>query len=397
LHISLVDESGFMKFKYQCSECGEYFEITPDLYTCPMCGLHQGKDEPLRGILEVAIEGKIGEEFNIFDFLPVEQEYFPSIPVGNTGVWRPVIINEKYNFPNLCIKNDGSNPTGSFKDRASYLVAAFAIKHKIKNIVLASTGNAGSSMAGVGAAAGLNVILFLPKSAPEAKLVQAMQYGAELIIVDGSYDDAYELSMQYHEQNECMSRNTAHNPMTIEGKKTAALELFKDLGHAPDYLFVASGDGVILSGIYKGFRDLIQFELIKAMPVIYSVQAEDSNAIYRGLNHGEFDGRKTHTIADSICVDIPKNGYHAVKQLRDHGGRCVCVSDEEILSTQLELSSNAGLFTEPAGAAAFAGFLKERKNLESNASIAILTTGNGLKDIESAMKLNKLGNRSNQE
>ncbi len=376
-----------MNYKYQCSECGEYFEISPDLYTCPGCSKKQGKDEPLKGILEVAIEGRIGEEFGVFDFLPVEQIYFPPIPVGNTKLWRPAAICKKYNFPNLCIKDDGSNPTGSFKDRASYLVAAFAIKHNIKNIVLASTGNAGSSMAGVGAAAGLHVTLFLPKSAPAAKLVQARQYGAELIVVDGSYDDAYELSMQFHEQNACMSRNTAHNPMTIEGKKTAALELFKELGHAPDYLFVSSGDGVILSGIYKGFRDLMQFGLIDAMPVIYSVQAKTSNAIYRAFNGGGFDGRKTHTVADSICVDIPKNGYHAVRQLKTHGGRCICVSDEEILSAQLELSSNAGLFTEPAGAAAFAGFLKERRNLENDSSIAILTTGNGLKDIESAMKM----------
>ncbi len=386
-----------MKFRYQCSECGECFEITPDLYTCPRCGLHQGKDEPLRGILEVAIKGKIGEKFNMFDFLPVEQEYFPPIPVGNTKLWRPTNINEKYNFPNLCIKDDGSNPTGSFKDRASYLVAAFAKKHNINDIVLASTGNAGSSMAGVGAAAGMNIVLFLPKSAPEAKMVQARQYGAELIIVDGSYDDAYELSMQYHEQHGCMSRNTAHQPMTIEGKKTVSIELFKDLGRAPDYLFVSSGDGVILSGIYKGFRDLMQFDLIEKIPVIYSVQAENSNAIFRAINDGKFDGKKAHTVADSICVDIPKNGYHAVRQLKEYKGRCVCVSDEEILAAQKELSSDAGLFTEPAGATAFAGFLKEKKNLENNASIAILTTGSGLKDIKSAMKMNNILNKSRQD
>ena len=386
-----------MKFSYQCSECAEYFEISPDLYTCPRCSENQGKEEPLKGVLEVAIEGRIGDDLNIFDLLPVEQAYFPPIPVGNTKLWRPTVIRKKYNFPNLCIKDDGSNPTGSLKDRASFLVAAFARKHNVKNIVLASTGNAGSSMAGVGAAAGLNVTLFLPKSAPAAKLVQARQYGAELIVVDGSYDDAYELSMQFHEQNACMSRNTAHNPMTIEGKKTAALELFKDLGHAPDYLFVSSGDGVILSGVYKGFRDLMQFKLIDRMPVIYSVQAETSNAIYRAFTGGGFDGRKTHSVADSICVDIPKNGYHAVRQLKMHGGRCICVSDEEILAAQLELSSDAGLFAEPAGAAAFAGFLKARGNLENEALVAVLTTGNGLKDIASAMKMTNSAKQSHQD
>lgn len=376
-----------MKFKYQCSECGKYFEIEPDLYICSNCSLYQKTDKPLRGILEVAIEGSIGEEFNIFDILPVERKYFPPIPVGNTKLWHPTNINKKHNFPNLCIKDDSSNPTGSLKDRASYLVAAFAKKYEIGNVVLASTGNAGSSMSGVGAAAGLNVILFLPQSAPKAKMVQAAQYGAELIIVDGSYDDAYELSMQYHKQNKCMSRNTAYNPMTIEGKKTASLEIFKNLGGAPDYVFVPSGDGVILSGVYKGFRDLMQFELIKKIPIIYAVQPEHSNAIYRGFRDGRFDVRKAYTIADSICVNVPKNGYHAVKQLQDYDGRCVCVSDEEILKAQLELSSYAGLFTEPAGAAAFAGFIKEKKNLKNSASIVILTTGNGLKDTESAMKM----------
>lgn len=184
-----------------------------------------------------------------------------------------------------------------------------------------------------------------------------------------------------------MSRNTAYNPMTIEGKKTASLEIFKNLGGAPDYVFVPSGDGVILSGVYKGFRDLMQFELIKKIPIIYAVQPEHSNAIYRGFRDGRFDVRKAYTIADSICVNVPKNGYHAVKQLQDYDGRCVCVSDEEILKAQLELSSYAGLFTEPAGAAAFAGFIKEEKNLKNSASIVILTTGSGLKDTESAMKM----------
>lgn len=124
------------------------------------------------------------------------------------------------------------------------------------------------------------------------------------------------------------------------------------------------------------------------------VGLEPSSFIHR---FGKFDGKRAHTVADSICVDIPKNGYHAVRQLKEYKGRCVCVSDEEILAAQKELSSDAGLFTEPAGAAAFAGFLKEKKNLENYASIAILTTGSGLKDIKSAMKINNILNKSRQD
>ena len=164
------------------------------------------------------------------------------------------------------MKDDGVNPTGSLKDRASFLVSAFAAKFGMREIVLASTGNAGSSMAGVGAAAGQQVTLFLPKAAPKAKLIQALQYGAKVFRVDGTYDDAYELSLAYTAKFGGLSRNTAYNPMTIEGKKTVSLEVFRQLGQIPDHLFVSVGDGCILSGVYKGFRDLRQLGMTIACP-----------------------------------------------------------------------------------------------------------------------------------
>ena len=376
-----------MKFQYICSECDAHYDITPEILVCPPCHARQDPEEPLRGILEVELIGEANPNFDIFDLLPVEKKFFPDIPVGNTPLWWSKRLNAKVGLDNLYIKNDGANPTGSLKDRASFLVAAFALKFGIKNIVLASTGNAGSSMAGIGAAAGLNVLLFLPKDTPPAKLVQALQYGAEVRCVNGNYDAAYDLSMKYVAERGGLSRNTAYNPLTIEGKKTVALEVVRQLKRAPDYMFVPAGDGVIAGGVYKGFKDLRTLGIITKMPTIFVVQAEGSCAIARAVEVGGFRQPKvSQTVADSISVDIPRNGYHTLKQIRESNSACTVVSDRSILDAQLDLSRSAGVFVEPAAAAAFAGFCKEKEHLPADATIVILLTGHGLKDITSASK-----------
>ncbi len=361
---------------------------------------------------------------DIHDCLPVERKYFPPIPVGHTPLWKPLNLREITGFPHLYIKDDTLNPTGSLKDRASYLVAAFALKHGIRRIVVASTGNAASSMAGVGAAAGLEVTIFMPRSAPPAKLVQALQYGAEVIRVDGNYDDAYDRSLEYSAswngldeisgetsdeisdevsgeamdeasskdsdvvsgKTFALSRNTGYNPLTIEGKKTVSFEICSQLGQAVDYLFVPTGDGVILSGVYKGFRDLLKLGAIRRIPTIYAVQAEGSQALSRALESGGFRDApvSSATIADSIAVDVPRAGFYALKQLRSHNGRSVIVSDAAIIEAQKLLSSSTGLFAEPAASAALAGYLEVKDDLSRDARVVLLITGNGLKDIASA-------------
>ncbi len=378
-----------VNYKYRCFECGAIFEMTPELMVCPTCSAQQKADDPLHGVLEVCSARNVKKDFDIFEFLPVEKEFFPAIPVGNTPLWEVPKLRQHLQMKNLFIKDESTQPTGSFKDRASYLVAAFANKHGIKEITLASTGNAGSSMCGVAAATDLKVTLFLPKTAPQAKMCQALQYGARLILVDGNYDKAYDLSMEFSKKTGSMSRNTAYNPLTIEGKKTVSLEIFKQLGNkAPDFVFVPVGDGVIISGVYKGFRDLKEKGLINKIPVIYSVQSSQSDAINRAFVKGYFENIPTNTLADSICVDVPRNGHLALKNLKDHAGRIVTISDEEILSAQHELSRMSGLFTEPAGATAFAGFQKayRQNEFDRDACVVVLTTGSGLKDAATALK-----------
>ena len=356
---------------------------------CPECSSTHKSGQPLNGVLEVELSGTL-ESNDPLEFLPVEGQYFPAIPVGNTPLWQPENLQKKYGFPELYLKDDGVNPTGSLKDRASFLVAAFARKHGIREVVVASTGNAGSSMAGVGAAAGLKVRLFLPKTAPPAKMIQALQYGADLVLADKNYDQAFSLSLEYSNTRGGMNRNTAYNPMTIEGKKTVSIEIFKQLKKAPDHVFVSVGDGVIMSGVYKGFRDLLQLGRIDKIPVVHAVQASGSDAICRAMESGDFDGqaespvRAAKTVADSISVDTPSNGHLALKNLKAFGGHCFTVTDEEILCAQKELSSTCGLFSEPAAATAYAGFLKQKAALDSNETCVVLLTGNGLKDINSA-------------
>jgi threonine synthase len=367
--------------KYVCSECGREYEITPEIMLCPFCSKKQKEDEPLRGILEIKYFAD--GPFNVEELLPLDIEDVPDLPVGNTPLWKAEHLGA---HKHLYLKDDTRNLTGSYKDRASVLVAAFAKKFGINEIVLASTGNAGSSMAGIAAACGIKATIFLPKTAPKAKMVQALQYGAKVVSVDGNYDMAFNLSLEYSKEHKLLSRNTAYNPLTIEGKKSVSIELFRQIGDAPDYIFVPVGDGVILSGVYKGFKDLLQFGFIEKMPTIVAVQAEGSPAIHDALKRGSFEKCQSVTVADSIAVDVPRCGYYALKQLQKFNGQSILVSDEEILLAQKELSEKAGLFAEPAAAASYAGYKKTKKGINGDAKVVLLITGTGLKDIDAATK-----------
>ena len=375
--------------RYRCIECGRRYSITPDLMLCPDCAEGGGPEEPLHGILEVALPRLPGADAaKAYSFSFLEEEHYPPIPVGNTPLWRPERLRGEDGFPNLFLKDDTANPTGSLKDRASYMAAAFARKHGIRRITVASTGNAASSMAGVGAAAGLEIRIFIPRSAPAAKRVQALQYGAEVVLVDGTYDKAFDLALEASGDTGTLCRNTAYNPLTIEGKKSVSIEIFYQLGTVPDYVFVPTGDGVILSGVYKGFRDLVEQGFTAGVPTVVAVQAEGSSAICRALEAGDFTPPvPSDTLADSISVDVPRGGYPALYNLQEYGGRCVTVSDDEILEAQHRLARLSGLFAEPAAAASYAGFRKMVKELPSDATAVLLVTGSGLKDIDAAAKI----------
>jgi threonine synthase len=376
-----------VRWSYRCPSCGAEYPIEPGRYLCGPCSSRNAPGMPLGGVLECSYEGEAAPGSLP---LPVEAEFFPPIPVGDSPLWAPTRLRSELGFPGLWLKDDTCEPSGSYKDRASFLVAAFARKHGINEVALASTGNAASSMACVGAAAGLKVTVFLPKSAPVAKRVQVLQYGAELREIEGNYDLAFDTCLAYTKATGVLSRNTAYNPLTIEGKKTAAFEIVRDLKKAgsrgPDQVFVPTGDGVIIAGLIRGFEDLLKMGEIEKMPTFWAAQAAGSSAIARALDTGSFEFRPSNTVADSISVDAPRNGIFALAKLKKYGGAGVVVSDEEILEAQVLASSRSGLFAEPSSACALAGFIKARPSLAKGEVAVVMLTGSGLKDIRTAAK-----------
>jgi len=379
--------------KYRCTLCGKEYRRNEVKYLCPDCSKDYKPGIPLKGVLEVVFDyefinkkfDKSNPDWNLFS--AVEPEYYPKYPAGNT----PFFIIEKYGreigFDNLWIKNDGLNPSGSLKDRASFLVVAEANRIKEKNIVTASTGNAASALAAVCASDNKKAIIFVPESAPKAKLVQMYLYGAEVIKVKGTYDDAFRLSLEYTENNPGLNRNTAYHPLTIEGKKTVGLEIFAQNNFkAPDVILIPVGDGVIISGVYKAFYDLKTAGLIDKLPRLVCVQAEKSNAVHNFITTGVYkNADNPKTVADSISVSIPSNAYMAKKAVEESKGFSITVSDEEILNAQVSLARKTGIFAEPSSSAAAAALEKLKKSnlIEKKEQIVLLITGNGLKDIES--------------
>lgn len=379
------------QFYYRCSDCGRTYGRDDVRYLCQVCGERYRPGQPLSGVLEAVFDYRaIGKRLDKKNpdwtlLSAVEPRYYPNYPVGDTPFFRAERLGAKLGWPNLWIKNDGLNPSGSLKDRASFLMVAEANRQKVNRLVAASTGNAASALAAVCAAAGKQAVIFVPKSAPKAKLVQIVLYGARIILVDGTYDDAFRLSLEYTSKRGGLNRNTAYHPLTIEGKKTVALEIFAQNGFKPpDYVFVPVGDGVIISGVYKGFWDLKQAGLTPRIPKLVCVQARNSDAIHNYIHTGKYRSAvRPATIADSISVSVPSNAYMARRAVTESRGFSVLVSDSEILSAQALLAKTTGIFAEPAAAAAVAGLARAVRGnrIEKNAQIVLLITGHGLKDI----------------
>jgi threonine synthase len=387
------------KFTYQCSDCGKLIPAGEIIYLCPDCSAKQQPDQPPLGVLKVIYDYKTLselsfrelEEYNFLQLLPVnDRKSFPNLRVGQSPLYKIDSIDGQSVDFELYLKDDSQNPTFSFKDRASAVVSAFAKENGIDTIVAASTGNAGSSLAGICAAQGQKAVIFVPSTAPKAKLTQIMMYGATLVPVAGNYDKAFDLSIEATKRFGWYNRNTAYNPFTIEGKKTVSYELFSQLEeHIPDYIFVPVGDGVIISGVYKGFEDLLELGLIEKMPVIIAVQAARSSNLVENIGKEEFVSTPSNTIADSISVDIPRNFHMAAGYITKYHGQTVTVSDDDILRASSILAKNTGIFTEPAAAAAFAGFLtyKNRFLIPKASTNVVLLTGSGLKDLNAVQPL----------
>ena len=325
-------------------------------YLCPKCGKAE-KNKPLQGVLLIEYDyEKIKNDLSKERFLNVSVgrfwEYPELLPLDFNSEDKKLLkitsnqlerlqLNEnpilKYEIDNqpVLIFDDTRNPTLSFKDRASSLVALKAIQLGINEIAAASTGNAGSSLAGICARLGLKSHLFVPSAIPTGKRIQIQSFGANLYLVDGDYDEAYDLCLDVSTEKGWYNRNTAYNPLTIEGKKSAAYDIFiNSNGEMPDLIVVPVGDGVIISGIYKGFWELKKLGWIKKIPKLVAVQAKGSDALVRHMEKGKFEYFSASTIADSISAGAPRNLYMAAESIKNSEGFAIAVSDEEILAAQ---------------------------------------------------------------
>ena len=383
-------------FTYRCTDCGRRYSREEVRYLCPECGTSYRPGIPLVGVLEAVLDdGAIRSSFDRQNpdwqlFCAVEREFHPPLAVGNTPLARVDRLGSELGLDRLWVKNDGLNPSGSLKDRASFLVVAEARRLGEKRVVAASTGNAASALAAVAASAGVEALIFVPEKAPRAKLVQMVLAGATVVPVRGTYDDAFRLSLEYTAQRGGLNRNTAYHPLTIEGKKTAGLEIWAQLGYeVPDAIVVSVGDGVILGGVHKAFVDLRRAGLADRLPRLVGVQAEKSDAIHRYVQTGRYeDAAEPSTRADSISVVCPSNAHGARRAILESGGATLTVSDSEILEAQERLLGRTGIFAEPAAAAALAGLAKVQAGpgrFGAEEKVVILATGHGLKDVEAPL------------
>jgi len=385
----------------ECLICGKRYQVNEIDYVCPDHG-----DE---GILDLKydydfigrqINKKILSDCNDFsiwrykDLLPVNvNENVPPLSIGWTPLYASPRLARLMGCKNVWVKDDGRQPTASFKDRASAVAILKASEKRARIITTASTGNAAASLSGLCASIQQANVIFVPETAPQAKIAQLLVFGSQVILVKGSYDDAFELCLAAAKTYGWYNRNTGYNPYMTEGKKTAAYEICEQLNwEAPDCIFVSVGDGCIIGGLHKGLKDLFTLGWIEKMPKLMGVQAAGSSYMHAAWKRDEDILTKppveARTVADSISAGLPRDRIKAMAAVRETGGAYICVNDEEILRAIPELARETGVFAEPAGAAAYAGLQQavNQKLISKNDGIVVLNTGNGLKDVASAMQ-----------
>ncbi len=397
---------------YRCSLCKTEYSPEQVTYTCPKDG----------GNLDVILDYEALRKKSVDELIDRSEaslwRYLPLLPVDDPGGvgtplraagWTPVYdvarLRERLCFPYLWLKDESRNPSASFKDRASAIVVGRAREIKAEVVVTASTGNAGAALACMAAAVGQKAVIFAPRTAPPAKIAQLLIFGAQVLLVDGTYDEAFDLTIQCAGEFGWYCRNTGYNPFTLEGKKTAMLEIWEWWRHLdapiqkqrPLNVFVSVGDGNIISGLHKALRDLEALRLLpetvsKEAPYgirLFGVQAEGSAAVANAYLAGTemITPVQANTLADSISVDLPRDGTRAVRAATQSGGSYLLVKDEEILAAIAEIGP-CGIFTEPAGATAYAGFLKaiQQEKITPEDAVLVLNTGSGLKDVKAAMQ-----------
>lgn len=378
-----------------CLRCGLDTEPAVGTYVCPKCGANLLVDYDFDSAKKILNRETLASNADrtIWRYLPVlpVAAALEGPPVGGTPLVESKKLASALGVAKLLIKDDGKNPSASFKDRASAVALQHAREAGFDMVTGASTGNAASATAVLSAQIGMKARIFVPKAAPRAKIAQLVTFGAEVLAVDGTYDQAFDLCLEATRRWGWYNRNTGFNPYTREGKKTVSFEIVEALDfEIPDLVVVPVGDGNIFSGVWKGFVEAKKLGLIDRLPKMLAAQAEGSAAIVNAFHgDGEIRAVAGDTVADSISVSVPRDGDIAVRALRESEGIGVTVSDDEILAAIPTLARGSGIFGEPAAATGLAALQKAGRQglLDPTWTVVMLNTGNGLKDINAAIKV----------
>ena len=384
----------------RCTICQRSYQPGEVEYFCPTCGQVGTLDvlynyETLSGVLDrdALSANREPSMWRYRDLLPVAAP----TPVSPLQVgWTPLLNAPRaasaVGIKQVWVKDDGQNPTASLKDRASTMVVARAIENDIHTVSTASTGNAAAALSGIGASVpDMRTIIFVPATAPEATIAQLLVYGAQVLLVEDSYDVAFDLCYELSQSEGWYCRNTGINPFTTEGKKTVAYEIAEQLDwQVPDVVVVSVGDGSIIGGVHKGFWELHQLGWIKRIPRLIGVQAVGSSALVHAwendLQAVDMQPRPADTIADSISAGLPRDRAKALRAVRQTNGCFLAVGDDEIVAAIPQLARLTGVFAEPAAAAVYAGVQRavQSKLIALDERVVLLITGNGLKDVKRA-------------
>jgi threonine synthase len=385
----------------KCINCGREYGIDEIVYFCRKCGdlleIKYNKDALAKAICKSDWQNAPLSVWRYRDFMPIsDPSKIVSLNEGGTGLHLCHHLGRQLGIRQLYVKNEGENPTGSFKDRGMTVGVTKAVELGIESVICASTGNTSASLAAYAAKAGLQCAVLIPSGKiAYGKLSQAMIYGAKVIQVRGNFDESLDIVLKLSEKHRTIYLLNSINPFRIEGQKSLGLEICDQLNQeAPDRIIVPVGNAGNISAIWKGFSEFHELGVVKTLPKMTGIQAAGSAPIAHAIKSGSdtiVPVSAPETVATAIRIGAPVSWKKAMTAIRESHGTAETVTDEEILSAQKMLARVEGLFVEPASASSIAGLIKLVNNgtIDKGERIVCVTTGHGLKDPDTAVKVSE--------
>ncbi|BAM69465.1 threonine synthase [Methanothermobacter sp. CaT2] len=374
----------------RCISCGKEYELNEIIYTCSECG----------SVLEVECEVEVSRDtfscrrqnmWKYREFMPVDPSKIVSLDEGGTPFVRCDNIGREVGIE-LYVKVEGSNPTGSFKDRGMSVGITKAVELGVDTVGCASTGNTSASLAAYAARAGLGCVVLLPSGKVAlGKLAQAMFHGAQVLSVRGNFDEALEAVTELALMGELYLLNSV-NPFRLEGQKTIGFEIVDDLGwESPDRIILPVGNAGNISAIWKGISEFHRAGFIDERPMMTGIQAEGAAPVVEAFRKGKMEidpVKNPETVATAIRIGAPVSYLKALRAIYESDGYAETVTDEEILSAQKLLARREGIGVEPASAASIAGLLKlvDEGVIDRGERVVCVVTGHVLKDPDTAIR-----------